>query len=252
MTLEFVRLLEIQRDLYRIPRGMDRFRAYLRTMAGSSGGDLELPLVAMNPMGKDHVPAMLDELLEFQADDVAAAATVTARERLKDEPGGFKVGLVIADDLHGRWTNRYAYEFAHRFHERALYKRGWIVGLLWTSEKPAPADIREETLTAIHRAAYIQRHGMAKSLSAMMEQEGAVMAMAGCREPRLEPDDLSYTSDVLEPLKDATDQATIMPCLFGDEAATALGYPPQGLSRRAGLALALHRAQSSHALARQS
>jgi hypothetical protein len=35
-----------------------------------------------------------------------------------------------------------------------------------------------------------------------------------------------------------------MACLFGDRAAAALGYPPQGLSDRAGLALALSQART--------
>src|SRR6516162_2553559 len=108
MDLEYVPLLQIQRDLYSLPRGMDRFRAYLRTMVDARTGDLELPLVAMNPMGKDHVPALLDRLLELQADDIGAMAAVTEHEHLKDEPGQYKVGLVIADDAHGGWTNRYA------------------------------------------------------------------------------------------------------------------------------------------------
>jgi hypothetical protein len=244
MHLEFVRLLQVQRDLYRMPRGMDRFRAYLRTMTGPSGKDLELPLVAMNPMGKDHVPALLDRLLELDADEAGEAATSEARADLQSEPGRFKVGLVMADDAHGGWTNRYDYEFGHRIGEAAVYKRGWIVGLLWTSEEPARAAVREEVLTAIYRAAYIQRHGLATSLASMLEQEGIVMAMAGCTGPRLEPDDLEYTRDVIEPLRKATDQPTLMACLFGDEAAAMFGYRPQGLSPRAGLALALQEAQA--------
>jgi hypothetical protein len=38
-----------------------------------------------------------------------------------------------------------------------------------------------------------------------------------------------------------------MACLFGDVAAHALGYPPQGLSPRAGLALALYDARKKYA-----
>ena len=177
MDLEYVPLLQIQRDLYSLPRGMDRFRAYLRTMVDARTGDLELPLVAMNPMGKDHVPALLDRLLELQADDIGAMAAVTEHEHLKDEPGQYKVGLVIADDAHGGWTNRYAYEFSHRFEERAFYKRGWIVGLLWTSDAPAVVTVREEIASAIYRAAYIQRHGAARTLSAMLAQEGTAMRL---------------------------------------------------------------------------
>jgi hypothetical protein len=252
MELEFVPLLQVQRDLYGLPRGMERFRAYLRTMVDPNTGDLELPLVAMNPMGKEHVPALLDRLLELQADDVGDAAVASVREQLRDEPGRFRVGLVVADDARGGWTNRYTTEFSHRFEGVALYKRGWVVGLLWSSETPAQTTIREEILTAIHRAAHIQRHGAAKSLSSMLAQEGVAMAMAGCVEPRLDPDDLTYTRQVLEPLLDATDRATVMACLFGDDVANTLGYRPQGLSHRAGLALALHQARSNQRLLRNS
>ena len=61
--------------------------------------------------------------------------------------------------------------------------------------------------------------------------------------PRLETSDLDYTREVLQPHLGATDMPTLIPCLFGDPAAHALGYPPQGLSPRAGLALALSEAQ---------
>lgn len=245
MELEFVPLLQVQRDLYSMPRGMERFHAYIKTMVDADTGDLKLPLVAMNPMGRDHVPALLDRLLELQADPIGEAAVQSAREPLKDAPGRFKVCLVVADDLRGGWTNRYASEFSHRFEEMAYYTRGWVVGILWTSETPAQTIVREEILTALFRAAHIQRHGPARTLSSMLVQEGEAMALAGCVEPELEAEDLAYTRDVLEPLLGAADRATVMACLFGDEAATALGYRPQGLSRRAGLALALHEARSA-------
>jgi hypothetical protein len=32
MNLEFVPLLQVQRDLYRMPRGMERFHHYLQTL----------------------------------------------------------------------------------------------------------------------------------------------------------------------------------------------------------------------------
>lgn len=240
MELTFVPLLHIQRDLYTLPRGMDRFRAYIRTMVDPHTGDLELPLVAMNPMAREHVPSLLDELLGIRADDLGRDAVEAAGPGLADEPGRFKVGLVVADDVRGGWTNRYAAEFSHRFEEAALYKRGWIIGILWASEVPAGRRVRETVMTAIHRAVYIQQHGTAMTLAAMLAQEGRAMARAGCVDPVLDADDLAYTRTVIAPLLQATDRATVMACLFGDAAATALGYPPQGLSPRAGLALALH------------
>lgn len=66
------------------------------------------------------------------------------------------------------------------------------------------------------------------------------MSKAGCTGPALEEDDLVYTRDAIAPLLEASDRATLVACVFGDPAARALGYPPHGLSERAGLALALH------------
>src|SRR5215475_10408911 len=114
MKLEFVPLLQVQRDLHRMPRGRERFRAYLQTLVDPETKDLKLPLSAMNPMGKDHVPALLDEYLAFDADGLAASAVAEAELRLGHVPGEFKVTLVIADDAMGGWTNRYSSEFNAR------------------------------------------------------------------------------------------------------------------------------------------
>src|ERR1041385_5252143 len=171
MDLEFVPLLSIQRDLYRLPRNMERFRAYLKTMVGTSD-DLEVPLVAMNPMAREHVPALIDRLLELRAEDVGAEAVAAARRNVMDRPGRFKVGIVVSDDLRGGWTNRWASEFGHRFGERALYKRGWITPIVWSSEAPDADAVRQEVLTSVYRIAHVERHGMATCLSEMLTQEG--------------------------------------------------------------------------------
>jgi hypothetical protein len=105
--------------------------------------------------------------------------------------------------------------------------------------------VREAIGTAVFRAHYLQTHAAPKVLREMLAQEGYAMARAGCAAPSLEPDDLDYTRAVIAPHLDASDRATVIACLFGDAAATALGYPPQGLSDRAGLALALSDARAA-------
>src|SRR3989442_9986093 len=122
MDFEHIPLLRVQRDLYRMPRGMERFREYLRAMIDAQSGDLKLPLVAMNPMGKDHVPAFLDALIAIDADQVAERATQEARAKLQDEPGAYKVCLVASDDKLGGWTNRHTTELEHRFRPKAYAK----------------------------------------------------------------------------------------------------------------------------------
>ena len=259
MRLSFLPVLQIQRDLYAMPRGMDRFREYIRTMTDPETGDLALPLVAMNPMGKDHIPALIDEYLALGAERIAADAVEDVRratasavaERSETAKAvslrtkEFKAALVVSDDLKGGWTNRWASEFGHRIEGGALLRRGFITGILWTSEPASAASVREAILTSIYRAEYLQTHSAPKTLRGMLAQEGYAMARAGCTSPALDAEDLSYTRAAVEPHLDAHDRATVVPCLFGDAAAVALGYPPQGLSERAGLALALHDARVS-------
>ena len=234
-------LLQIQRDLYALPRGMERFREYIKTMTDAETGDLALPLVAMNPMGKDHIPALLDEYIGLGAEPIAQDGINSASV---DFSRDFKVALVVSDDLRGGWTNRWASEYSHRIESQAFLKRGFITGLLWTSEPASRDRVRDAVLTAIYRAAYLQTHAAPKTLGEMLAQEGYATARAGCTTPSLDADDLEYSRSVITPHLNATDRATVIACLFGDTAANALGYPPQGLSERAGFALALHDARA--------
>jgi hypothetical protein len=253
VKLEYVPLLQVQRELQDMPREYQRFRQYLRTITAPDGRSLELPsLLAMNPMGKEHVTDLLDALLTLNADGIAARATADASAHLKDTPGGCKITLVIADDLKGGWTNRYANEFTHRFQcggttgslPRWL-KHFWITGLLWSSEPASERAVREAVLTAVYRTAFVQWHGPARTLRQRLAQEGAVMTVAGCTQPALDPEDIAYTREVLAPLLETEDMRTCIECLFGDAAGRTLGFTPRGLSPWAGLVLALHDAQAN-------
>ena len=246
MTLSFVPLLRVQRELYALPRGMERFREYIKAMTDGQTGDLALPLVAMNPMGKDHVPALIDDYLALGAEEIAEEA-VRGAGSLDTAAGSasYKIALVISDDLKGGWTNRWASEYSHRIEYAAITKRGWLVGLLWTSEPASAQNVREAVLTSIYRADYLHSHAAPVTLGEMLDQEGHAMWRAGCTTPQLDDDDLAYTRSVIDPLRSARDRATVMACLFGDTAAKALGYPPHGLTERAGLALALSDARAS-------
>ena len=244
VTLEYVPLLQVQRDLYAIPRGGERFRSYLRTMIDPDTRDLRIPLVNMNPMGKEHVPALIDELLGLNADGAAGQAVEQAAAVQREVAGSFRVALVVVDDVGGGWTNRFTNDYANRFATRPLFSRGWLTATVWTGDPASVARVCQEVATVVHRAAYLLRHGDAGSLREMLSQEGYAMARAGCREPALEPEELAYTRQVLGPLLERRDRPTAMACLYGDGSARSLGYPPQGLSDFAGLALALHQARS--------
>jgi hypothetical protein len=255
MALEYVPLLSVQRELHRMPRNLARFREYLRIIGTQHGKRLELPsLIAMNPMGKEHVAALLDGLLALDADGIAARAVAEAARQLPAAAADVKVTLVIADDLKGGWTNRYAEEFTWRFGCGPLVpaagalprwlKHHWITAIYWSSAAASERAVREAVLTAIYRAAYVQEHGPARTLRDRLVQEGQVMLRAGRAEPVLDTEDIAYTREVLAPFLGVDDMRTAIECLFGDAAAATLGFTPRGLSPWAGLALALHDARS--------
>jgi hypothetical protein len=256
MKLDYVPLLKVQRELHDVPRGRERFEQYLRTIISQTEAlTLDLPsLLIMNPMGREHVSALLDDYLALDAEKIAVDTVARASEELAKEPGDFKVTMIMADDLKGGWTNRYDYEFTWRLRAGPppadqlqlprWVKHFWINALLWTSEPASEQAVRQAILTAIYRAAFVQKHGPARTLAEMMKQEGAVMLRAGCTGPALEEDDIAYTREVLEPFLTAEDKRTCMECLFGDEPGKTLGFTPRGLSPWAGLALALRDARA--------
>jgi hypothetical protein len=238
VDLVYLPLLHLQRDFYTMPRGFERFQEYLRLMVDQEAGDLKLPLVAMNPMAKDHLLPFIEGLLDVNADEEGQKTTESAGRMLRAASGSYKVSLVVSDDFRGGWTNRYASEFSYRFNQQALHKRGFIATILWTSEAYTADMVRGEVMLAIFRTAYVQEHGYPGTLGEMLAQESYAAGMAECEGPLLDTDDLAYTREVLAPHMDASDQPTLIAALFGDEAAKQLGYSPLGLSPRAGLALA--------------
>lgn len=265
MNLDYVPLVRVMREIHSIPRGqppdfngMKRFRKYLRTIFDYETKVCKLPtLLAMNPMGKDHVTALLDAYLAMDADGIGARVATEVAALLANVPGDFKVGLLVVDDLMGMGTNRYDCEFGVRFgvdysrtgdgppkHSRWV-KDYWLTGVLWSSEAASERAVREAILLAVHRVAYQHQHGAPRTLREMLAQEGEVMARAGCSGPTLDADDIAYTREVLISFLDADDMRTCIECLFGDPAARTLGFTPRGLSPWAGLALALYDARQN-------
>ena len=219
MKFEYVPLLRIQRDLQELPRDYKRFKQYLDTIFKHDTLGIELPpLVAMNPMGKDHVTRLLDEFLALDADTIAGEAACEASRHLVDEPWDIKAGLVISDDLAGGWTNRFACEFGLRFgpdHLRFQSNRKhelprwlshfWITGVVWSSE-PATAEspwrwrrCASDSVCATARPARTRGHDAARGASA-----------AGARAD-LDADDLDYTREMIQPYLDANDCRHRMP-----------------------------------------
>jgi hypothetical protein len=256
VKLEYVALLPVQRELHRTPRDVKvggvpkRFLEYLRVMTGGDRDALEIPpLVAINPMAKDHVTAALDALLALNADGIAIQALTEAERFLADVPGEAKATLIVMDDWMG-WTNRAPFEFDLRYRSGLSEqpprwsKHHWVSAVLWSSEPVDGRIVQEAVLTAVHRLAYVHRHGPARTLRQVLAQEGHVMTKAGCVLPALDAGEIAHTREVLAQHLDTEDMPTAIACLFGDDAANALGFTAYGLKPWAGLSLAMDEARS--------
>ena len=237
MQIDYVPTLELQRELYAMPRDRDRFDRYIREMRGGSE-DLALPLVAFNPMGREHVAEALDRLLAIDADGVARRTVDAVSDELPGD-ATLRVTLVLSDDLGGRWTHRASTEFGRIWEDDALLKRGWAVPLAWTSDAPSVDGITAEVRRTLYRAAYRLRRGTPTNLRELLLQEGHALSFAGSR-PRLRA-----FPNALDRYSEASDKPTVFAALFGDRAARELGYAPLGIASDAGFAVALAIAEAS-------
>jgi hypothetical protein len=248
MNFELVLILEKLRDLYLIPRGPERFQAYIDLATGGATATKYIPyppLITVNPMAKEHALEFVEAWISLGAEAVAKTVLEEANTRLEsvEYPNAIKVGLSVLDDLKGGWTNR-TFNDAARFKvAESLEKTGWLCVPVWTSEIPNLEELRTVVLESACRVAFAIQHGDPKSLREMIRQEGAVAALANRTlefdnlESQLE--ELEYSRAVITPHLDSTHQPTVIACLYGDEAAKELGYPPLGLSKNAGFQIAL-------------
>jgi hypothetical protein len=232
--MHYVPLLALQHSLYLVPAGQVRFEAYIaQVQAGAI-----LPLSRMNPMGKPHCLALLDEYLALDTD--AKIAQIVAGN-LPTQEG--RVALVLIDDAKGGWTNRWCVEYDLCFKPVAT---DWLTVPLWTSELADLHAVETNTKQAIYRTHFQKQHGIAQTLREHLRQERYAIEQSGALNSSLsaeegeESEEGEYTRDVLSPLLENSDRPTLFAALYGDEAAVSLGYKPLGLSQRAGLSITHH------------
>lgn len=238
MKLEPVPVLGTLRELWRTPRDMARFHAYLEKVTGG-GGEVFVPLVAANPMAREHMVAFADKLDALGADRVLAEACAEAERRLARVDMARKVSLVPVDDVGGAWSERTLVDFDHRFGLRKARKDyGYSVALAFASEPVDAPLLRERVLAAVYRAAWSRRHGAPRTLSDMLRQEGNALRFAGASGPVVP--DADAVRATLAPHLGSTLHATHFTAMFGDAAAARVGHKPLGLPPDAGFALALH------------
>lgn len=247
MKLTLLPLLAIQRDLHTLPRGPERFKRYLETLTGGTDA-IQVPLVGMNPMAKEHVTALIDELLSWDAEEVTELVLRKSATDFDFMVADLQFGLVLNDDLKGGWTNTYLSDYAQRFENHYDLRHGWALLPIWTSQVWSQDVLSLEIKKALYRSVYKFQHGLPKTLAQMIKQEGMASVYAG-ENLRLEPEMLAYTGWVIEAYLSSSHKPTCLACLFGDEAAASVGYPVLGLPEKAGFILAYQSLKEQNPLA---
>ncbi len=248
VEIELVRCLEKVRDLYRQPRGFERFKEYLDIVRTRSG-EMALPLSMVNPMAKAHALERVEHLIAIRGEDVALDAAREAAARVNDGDDELRVIALPVDDAKGGWTNRAFTEFSHRYERKHEVGHGWATVIVWTSEEPSIELVRRRAFEAVYRTLDERRRGSVRTLREILDREGRTMRFSG---HSLRYDDAAIVSirEKAEPHMDSTAAPVLFALLYGDEIAESLGYPPLGVPDRGGydLALALAEKQTGPAL----
>ncbi|HEX8327410.1 MAG TPA: hypothetical protein VF629_07705 [Hymenobacter sp.] len=234
MPFEVLPVLEAMSALYEKPRDRARFDAYLALLNGNTQADLAVPVMHYNPMAKQPLVAKLHELMSLGAEAIAAETLqkLNAAGAAADEPI-FQVALNLADDLQGGWTNRYTTDYANKFQLRPLLQRRFCTPVFWASEAYTADLVRRRTLAQAWRTRYQARHPRLKTVAEHLAQEQFVTEQLGLAEP-MPASDMRNMLARYDLVRDATDSATLLTFLYGDEAAAQLGHPAWGAWPRGG------------------
>lgn len=223
MSLTALPLLQIQKDLLQIPRGTARFQKYLQVLTAGTQ-DIVTPIMSFNPMSKDHVESVLDQLLAVNAESIL----VEILDKFGSASETFNVGWVVIDDIKGGWTCRETIEMNRIMAVPAEMERGWLTVPWWCSD--LITDLRLHAMTEIFRSLEVYRKGPRKTLGEIVDLEKRSAEFAGFK---WRPPQFPW-SKKFESHFSATDLPTIIAVYYGDSVAEKLGYIPLGFPNRAG------------------
>lgn len=238
MQFQLLPLLDTMIAFYRQPRGRERFEDYLRLALNDARDAPQRPIFIYNPMGREHVLAQLEVLHRLEAERLAAEEIEGVNIRLPAEgtaagaPRRIEVGLNLADDLLGGWTNRYTTDYSLRFPRKltALH-RHYCTPIFWTSDQLSTALIRRRVGEALWRSVYwfSPNGGVSHTLEDHLRQEDFVRHRMAGQFSGL----LSTASTALraryETYRLTQGPAHVLAILYGDFAAESLGHRALGV-----------------------
>jgi hypothetical protein len=219
---------------------MERYHSYVALMTKDRGEIL--PIGDFSPMG-ERQKLFLEQLIAIDAEKVAAETCLSIAEEFSQKKT-FRILLVVIDEPKNGWTQRYLTDATWRFsddlEQLSTHNTGfdrWIVVQLWTTDHklnaiiPSSISVSNKVKESVARAYYQSEIGYAKNLFDMLRQEACVQNYLDIPLPVHHHHEISIISQYLS----STSYPVNFALLYGDVAATSVGYQAFGLSHFSGL-----------------
>ncbi len=238
---------ELMQEIYDQPLGPGRFGAYLKILQGSSKTDLEVPISGFNPMAQPHVLAKMNELRALGIDDICASLVKKWNKEMDIE---LAIGINVADDLMGGWTQKFATDFDSKFKINALIERKFCAPYFYTSEKYTKDQIQSTIETYFFRSLFRLRNSRIKVLEDYYQQELFVCesTLETDHKGSMSVEEIKHLKDFLTNNQDSDDYPLIFNFFYGDEASNSLGYSTYGIAEKNGFHYARWKAQGQKAI----
>jgi len=235
MNVQIIPTLATMAEIYKLPReggaGSPRFKRYLELIPSNYS------LVPYNPMAGPHALETTEQLLAVDAEDVAmeAASEVAAVCGYSDP-----ITLAVVLCSPGAWTDRMVTEVEHRMTHRFPPGSGLVQH--WTRETPSAEQIRREAIAEAVRVMATATLGRKESVRDVLHREGLAYALGGNPYGPLTDEDTRAVSDAVDVLGESEVLGDKTAVLYGDAAATAMGWAPAGIAEHGGYRWAIDRA----------
>ncbi len=227
MCFELMPILDLMREYYQKPADLLRFNQYLAHINAQNGSPVTA-LSGYNPMGKAHVLDKLTELSEQKAENIAqkVIAEINKQHKL---PFTFHVALVLADDEKGGWTNHFSTHYDSFFKLKYPLSHGECTPFFWTSENFDAEKIEYRIKIYLLNSIYQLQYGAPKTLREHVAAVCWAQQKSGQNAPSITNLAFQNVQFCFQKHADSEHRNIIIPFLYGDQAATNLGYPPLGI-----------------------
>jgi len=225
MVFELVPILNKMRELYRLPRDLNRFEEFLNTLIDSSDSDIQIPIIGYNPMAKEHILDRLEELIRLNAERTAGETLEILNEKYSSVHPDlrFQVFIILSDDMSGHWPDRDSADYDSRFRVRPLIKRHFCTPVFWCSEKFSTDMIGRRVSEYAERTVYFLNHSDPETLEEHIQMEDFISSGRNARITELLKGQSEFQK-IYEISSKSTEKSVIFNFLYGDSAASKLGY----------------------------